>query len=275
MRKTNPTRLAQVYWNSLKETPPQLVGMTPLGGGGVFEAPYRHYFEFRHLKRIVAFRKSMNVVELGSGNGRWATSIAPLVGHYDCVDLSETGMQIARESVKAKGLSNVDFHIESIVDFSGDRVYDVIYFSGVSQFLTDDQIREVLANLSEWVGQNTIIVDRSTITFDRRTTMEAGNYYSIYRTPDEIKNIFGNCGYQIEYQNATYRFLRCARAVGNPKIRQFLASLVIAAQPISFYLMLLFSYVADTLSPSPVRYEGLRQSHDFFKFKKSEKVFVG
>ena len=270
MGKANPARLAQVYWNSLKEMPPQLVGMTPLGGGDVFEAPYRHFFEFKHLKRIIPFGHNMNVLELGSGNGRWATSIAPLVKHYDCVDLSEVGMRIALKSIKNKGLSNVDFHVESIVDFSGDRFYDVIYFSGVSQFLTDEQIRRVLGNLSEWINQNTIIVDRSTISFEKRTTMEVGNYYSIYRTPNEIINIFKYCGYQLKYQKTTYRFLRCARIVANLKICPFLTSLTIAIQPVSYYLMLLFSFIVDMISSAPVEYEGLQQSHDFFKFKKSE-----
>ena len=64
-----------------KDTPPQLVGMYPLGQEGLLEAPYRRYFETRHLKKIVRFHERMNILELGSGNGRWAVSLAPLVYH--------------------------------------------------------------------------------------------------------------------------------------------------------------------------------------------------
>lgn len=261
MDKVNFADLDGRYQN----TPAQLVGMYPLGGGGLVEAPYRHYFELQHLSKIVRFHHAMNVLELGSGNGRWAVSLAPLVSDYTGVDLTPRAIEIAQGVVSGRMIKNVTFHEMSILDFKGDRPYDVIYFSSVSQYLEDDQIHQVLNNLSSWVTPSTIIVDRSTVKYRQREILERPGYYSILRTPDELDKIFKEHGFALSYYKRSYRFLRGAQFLIHPPLNRILPAIVKWTQPVSLYLMLALSWIADIINPIPFKEDDW--SHDFLLFK--------
>jgi SAM-dependent methyltransferase len=250
-----------------KNTPPQLIGMYPLGGGGLVEAPYRHYFECRHLERIIHFGKQMNILELGSGSGRWAVSLAPLVNHYTGVDLTHKAVVIAREAIAAQRISNAEFYEQSILDFKGNRPYDVIYFSGVSQYLENDQLQRVLDNLSPWMTPGTVIVDRSTISYRAREVVSRKDYYAILRTSQEIRDIFRPYGFFLKYSKRSYRFLRGARFLLRPPLDRILPQVVQLTAPASLWMMLGASFVIDHLHP--IVYEGGNLSHDFLLFNRS------
>lgn len=253
---------------SYSKTPPELVGVYPLGGGGIIEAPYRHFFELQHLKSIVNFTSKMNVLELGSGNGRWIASLAPLVAHYTGVDITHEALDIARKVVACKVIPNVDFHEMSILDFYGDRPYDFIYFSGVSQYLDDDQIHRVLNNLSRWIKSETIIVDRSTVNYRQREILSRTDYYSLFRTPQELEHIFKNHGYCLKTHKRSYRFLRGGRFLRQPIISKYLPILVGACSPLSLYTMFGLTFLLDLIYPIP--FEGGDRSHDFHLFISEE-----
>jgi SAM-dependent methyltransferase len=247
-------------------TPRQLVGVYPLGGGGAMEAPYRHFFELRHFLSIAPLRPDMSVLELGSGNGRWALSIAPLVQTYTGVDLSPRAVEIAREDAASRGLRNVDFRELSILDFRPDRAYDLIYFSGVSQYLEDEQLGAVLQNLSPGFKPDTLIIDRSTVNYRAREILRRENYYSILRTPEELRALFAERGFRLDYCRRSYRFLRGARFLTARPWNRLVTAFVLGVQPLSLWLLYGFSWLADTLHPIP--FEGGDRSHDFLVFRR-------
>ncbi len=248
-------------------TPPQLVGMYPLGGGGLIEAPYRHYFELRHLIKIIKFSNKMNILELGCGNGRWAVSLAPRVAHYTGIDVTPRALEIARTAMDSHSIRNADFQEMSILDFKGGRPYDLIYFSSVSQYLEDSQIHQIMNNLSEWIKPTTIIVDRSTLNYPSRYVLERPGYYSILRTPQELDNLFRIHGFSLVYYKRSYRFLRGARFLKLLPLNRFLPSIIQRTQPVSLYTMLFFSWLADTIKPKPNPFNDCGSSHDFLLFE--------
>ena len=262
--KNNPD-LIKNYW-SKPCLSRQMVGTYPLGNCGLFEIPYRHYFELKHLKKIVNFNKSMNVLELGCGNGRWVISLASLVKQYTGVDFSRVPLDIAEEDVKANGLNNVEFHECSLTEFSCNRSYDVVYFSGVSQYLEDEELKLVLDNLSKCLKAETILVDRSTVNFKKRELLATKDYFSILRTPEELAEIYGIYGFRLQYQKRSYRFLRGYQLFRIGWINRVASILSMYTRPISFYIMICFSFIADVLNPIP--FEGGDRSHDFLIFKR-------
>lgn len=263
MRNINFADLDKGY----QDTPPQLIGMYPLGGGGLIEAPYRHYFELRHLTKIINFNKKMSMLELGCGNGRWAVSLAPRVAHYTGIDVTPRALEIARDSVNALNIGNATFHEMSILDFKGDRPYDFIYFSSVSQYLDDQQIHQIMNNLARWIKTSTIIVDRSTLNYDGRQILERPDYYSILRTSNELDHIFQAHGFSLAYYKRSYRFLRGARFLTLSPLNRLLPSIIQRTQPVSLYIMLFFSWLADTIKPKPNPFDDCGSSHDFLLFK--------
>ena len=85
------------FWNTEQGVHKTSVG--GLGGGEELESDYRAYFELKHLKNIVPFDPKNSLLELGSGKGRWALVLAPLVGQYEGVDFSEISLKAAKCAV--------------------------------------------------------------------------------------------------------------------------------------------------------------------------------
>ncbi len=208
----------------------------------------------------------MNLLELGSGNGRWITAIAPLVKHYDAVDFSHHAIEIARESIVSLNLNNVNLIEESVIDFYSSRKYDVIIFSGITQYLQDDEIRKIIRNISPCLTNNTIIIDRSTINYKKREILQSHDYYSIFRTPSELQNIFSDFGFVLTYQKRSYTFLRGGKMYLFKPIYNIFLLFAKILGPFFFEFLHFFSLMADLIYPIP--FEGGDRSHDFFIFRK-------
>lgn len=257
------------YWNSISGTPKDLMGCYPMGGGGLLEAPYRHYFEVKHLRKIIHFHKHMNVLELGCGNGRWAVSIAPLVNSYTAIDFSAPALSIAMNRVQEARISNVNFYELPIVQFEGEMQYDIIYFSGVTQYLQDSEVKKVLTNLKPWITSSTIIIDRSTLNYKSREILDNQNYFTILRTPSEIAEIFNEYGFKKKYQKRSYRFLRGGRFFNSRPLIILLPKVSNFIHPVSYLLLFAFSWCADFINP--ILFEGGDRTHDFIILKMDDK----
>ncbi|MGO8823214.1 MAG: class I SAM-dependent methyltransferase [Desulfomonilaceae bacterium] len=256
------THYVKEYENRPEGYPWQLVGVHPMGGGGLVEYPYRCYFELKHLRQIVPLTKNMNVLELGCGNGRWIKSLAPLVKHYTGVDSDQEGITIARE--RTLDITNVDIQELNIRDFRGDRSYDFVYFSAVSEYNEDNILHIVLENLSKWFTPTTIIVDRSTINYKQSSINREKNGCYVYRTPQQIEDIYGKHGFVLQYTKRSYRPLRLGRFLSKQPLEPTLSRVIEVTQPVSFYVMLSLSFLADILHPTERTSLGI--SHDFFLF---------
>jgi SAM-dependent methyltransferase len=254
------------YEHDNEQYPPELVGVHPMGDGGLVEYPYRHYFELKHVNRIVRFTKDMNVLEVGSGNGRWVMSIAPFVKHYTGVDSDHEGMTIARAGVERLGITNVDLKEMDIGDFKGERPYDLIYFSGVCEFLEDDQIHDALKNVSPYFTSRTMILDRSTTNHKQPSVERVHGGFYTYRTPKQLQDMFGKHGFVLQYQNRSYRPLRGGRFVSKSPLEATIRRLVESTRPASFYLMHSLSFLADIIHPTQIASKGV--SHDFSLFSR-------
>lgn len=258
---------AQRYWDSQGAVPPQMLGVHGMGGGGLAEVLYRHYFESKHLRRVIPFEKTTRVLELGCGNGRWALALGPRVAQYVGVDFSKCALDRARSEIARMRLDNVVLHEVPILDFHPVGQFDVIYFSGVSQYLEDADLLQILRNLSQSILDSTILVDRSTINDERREVIHTPDYYSIFRTPGELETLYASGGFRLLYRKRSYRFLRLTRPLNNPWAGAAAAWLVSLFQPLSYYLMWSYSLCADLLHPIP--FEGGHRSHDFLIFRKN------
>lgn len=269
MQQTHSQSIVKTYWNTMGNTPRQLIGVYPMGGGGLLEVPYRHFFEVKHLRQKVCFDETMNVLELGCGNGRWILSLAPLVKSYTGVDFCNVALDIAQEDINKLGLKNVELRDQSIVEFKGELPYDVIYFSGVTQYLQDDELKTVLKNLSQYFKETTVLVDRSTVNYKERENISSTHYISIYRTPKELNAIYSEFGFRLIYEKRSYLFLRGSKIWNSFRLFQNSFRLLVhITRPISYYVMLLFSFFADTINPK--HFEGGDRSHDFLIFKRSD-----
>lgn len=263
---SNKAQIIEEYFDRKAAYQPEFAGTYPLGDCGYSEILYRHYFEFQHLQNLVSLSKEMTVLELGCGGGRWALSIAPLVKKYIAVDFSRQSLEIAMNRASVKKISNIEFICSSIQEFIPHDNYDLIYFSGVTQYIEDDEIVEILNKLSLCSKPNTVIIDRSTISLGERITKSENNYFSIYRTAPELIDTFRRAGWIFTYRNRSYRFMRFSNIVNLPIINSALPKLILMTQPFSFHIIYILVCLADKTSPAI--FEENKFDHCFFVFRK-------
>ena len=253
---------------------PEFVGIWPMGTGSLIEIPYRHYWELRHLLKILPKNQNLKILELGCGAGRWAFSFAHIVSKYVGVDISERQINYARQKSKKNNLSNCTFieaDITKPIPLNGQK-FDVIFFGGVLQYLNDDQIAVLLLQCKTWITKSGIIVDRSTIVTEReRYVRDDENYFCIYRTPKELEKVFEKSGFNQTYNKRTYRYLRFP-CLWKLKPINTLTKVGIKIAPwLAFRKMLLVSIFGDLLFGKSGRDDdGIFYSHNYFVFERQK-----
>lgn len=263
MEKNN-YQVAREYWEQTHA--PQL-GVIALGDGGRSEILYRQYEEVRHLKKIVAFDRGNSVLELGCGNGRWAFALAPLVASYVGVDFSQSMIDAANGRAAALGLDNVTFHRIALQDYATDQRFDVIYLSGVSQYLHDADLKALLGRLQCALKPNGIVVDRSTTSVRERLVIEKSDYFSVYRTAAEIVALYRGAGWTNYYCQPSYRILSFPLVMQRWMAGQKFAKLVSFTAPFSFFLLRAWAAASGSQFDPTGRLSEF--SHDFFLFRRS------
>jgi SAM-dependent methyltransferase len=259
-------QVSRGYWG--QKHAPQLLGVTALGDGGLSEVLYRQYEEVRHLRKIVTFDRRKSVLELGSGNGRWAFALAPLVAAYVGIDFSQSMIYAANRQVAELGLDNVTFRRIALQDYTPDQRFDVIHLSSVSQYLHDADLKALLGRLQGALKPNGIVVDRSTTRDRARFVLERSDYFAVYRTAAEIVALYRGAGWNNYYRRPSYRILSFPPVMRRRVAGRKFARLVSVTAPFSFYLLRAWAAASGTrFDPTG----GLSEfSHDFFLFRSSE-----
>lgn len=260
----NLEEIIRAQWNDMDDIPPELIGSAALGGGGRLEARYRHYFELRHFLKIVPLKRTMNVLELGSGNGRWGIALAPRVCSYTGVDFSKAGIRVARARASRKKLLNTTFLEQSISEFRGEGIYDLIYFSGTSQYLQDQQLADFMKRLIPHMSRETLLVDRCTVNYSARVVHNTPDYYCIYRTPEELAWLYREFGFVLDYRARAYRYLRGGDRMQKGLTGKWLPLIVRLLQPLSWHLLRFITWSFDQIRPPYVK-----GYHEFFVFSRT------
>lgn len=256
------------YWSKDAATAerPEQAGCPPIGDCGLVESLYRHFEESRNLRKLVAFEKRHKVLELGCGNGRWTLALAPLVNHYTGVDFSEQMLSIARKRAGADRLSNTSFACAKAQDFLPDGKVDVLYLGGVSQYIHDGDLSAMLSRLHGHVAEKGVLIDRSTVHFQTRSSLDEDDCFCIYRTPEEIESIFSEAGFRLRIRTPSHIHLNFPNFARRILKTNFASHAVEACAPMSFHALRMAAYATRAILGR--RGWEAEFSHDFFIFEK-------
>ena len=166
-------------------------------------AYYRKHQEEAHFEKLIKLNKNMKILEVGCGTGRWAFYFAERVKKVVAIDLSDKMIEIARKKQKDSSTKNVEFHCLSAMDFEADEKFDFVYFSGVLQYIGDQDIERILARLPEWMNRDGLCLSRDTLSLQNRFSMTE-DYPVIYRTKKEYEELFKKHGLKLVYQGKSY-----------------------------------------------------------------------
>ena len=166
-------------------------------------AQYRKYQEEEHFSEIIKFKKDMNVLEIGCGTGRWAFYMAPKVKKVVAIDASENMIKNAKNKQKKRNIKNIKFYCRSGCGFETSQRFDVIYFSGVLEYIMDSDVNLILNKAARWLNKGGVCASRDTVTLKQRV-VEAGDYPAIYRTKEEHIKMFAENNLDLVYNEKSY-----------------------------------------------------------------------
>ncbi len=263
------------YWTTQPSENPELLGVPAVGGGGPIEVLYRQYEELRHFRRIVPIDKSKLLLELGCGNGRWAIALAPLLNYYEGVDFSAQMIAIARSRAEKHGLKNVGFFEAAAQAYGPVHSFDVIYLSGVTQFIEDGDLITLVSELRRYLKPGGVIVERSTVKINGREEVLArtsDQYTSIYRTAQELSSLFYTAGFHKSYQRESYAYFNFPPKVNAFFNRRKIVKMIRGTAPLSFIILRLLALMSrKTLGPLG---EMRDYAHVFMRFRRSSDTYV-
>jgi SAM-dependent methyltransferase len=193
------------FWDRQAAAAPERAGM--LGVLGPAGARYRTQAEWAHLLRVVAPRPEWAVLELGCGAGRWAFLLAPRVRFIRGLDVSGRMIELAEAERARRGLANVAFERGSLPDYAPPEQYDLIYFSSLLNYLTDDDARRAVARMAAALRPGGVLLSRDTVRPAGREVRE-GEYPIVYRPLDEYTAPFREAGFRLSYQAESFRWPR-------------------------------------------------------------------
>lgn len=171
--------------------------------GREFEALYRVQAEQERFLTLFDCRPTASVLEVGSGGGRWAFFLAARIARYVGLDISPKMVAIADAERARRGLENARFECASLLDYTSDRPFDLVFFSGVLQYIDDATIATTLAKASRMLAPGGFFVSRDSVQIEERV-VKAGDYPVIYRTPEEYRRLFEAAGFERTYMDVSY-----------------------------------------------------------------------
>jgi ubiquinone/menaquinone biosynthesis C-methylase UbiE len=202
------------FWNNaaLKTSLVDKASAGMLTEGNEFNAIYRRNEEEAHFLRIFRPASTMRVLEVGSGGGRWSFFLADKVSSVTGIDFSSAMVELADQQRIARGLDNVRFINTDLLNFNDGQKYDLVYFSGVLQYMNDEEVMESIRKARSMLSPGGVIISRDTVQQLERVVLE-GEYPVVYRTVDEYAGLFLNGGFHMDYCQLSYQPRRFAGVV--------------------------------------------------------------
>ncbi len=183
-----------------------------LGPGTKFFEDYRQVQEEKNFNDIVDIKKIKNVLEVGCGGGRWSFYLCDKVSFVTGIDISGEMIKLSESIRENRAVRNVKFIETDFLSFYDDVTYDLIYFSGVLQYIDDDTLKKMFKKINVILSAEGVVISRDTVQKVSRVEKSDG-YPVIYRTLNEYEVLFKKGGYQVKENRVAYNIVRFSRIV--------------------------------------------------------------
>ncbi len=173
----------------------------------------RNQREVEVLLPFLSLDPESRVLDVACGIGRWNDALDKEIETYCGLDFCEDLIKIAK--ARHRDGKNVSFlvgsatDLEHILDVNRKGKFNRILMVGVLMYLNDADLRNVLNQVSHVAEKDAILCIREPIAIKDRLTLKhffseelKDNYNAIYRTREELMNIFNDtllsAGFHVE-----------------------------------------------------------------------------
>lgn len=249
---------------------PLVVGVYPMGTGLDIERPYRHYWELKKFISYLPKKDNLTLIELGCGAGRWGVSLARTLKKYIGIDISHSQIEIAKNIVNQRKLTNVIFMAGDLSQLALlNEEINIVYASGVFQYVEDTEVENILKQTKQLLANDGIFIDRSTFIAEKeRLVRDDTNYFCIYRRKKELIEIFEKNGFELIGNSRSYVYLRNKTFFNHKKISTLIKWGILHMETITFYIMRALSLIFERIDNTEHIHESIGIfSHEFTVFR--------
>jgi len=138
-------------------------------------------------------------VDLGCGFGDWSELFAPLVDELHACDVAPAFVEQTQRRVPSARVTCAD-----VRDFTFPAELDFVYIGAVLLYVDDADALEVLQRIRRAVVPGALVIWRDWCTYGwgRRTTNLRDTFYSVHRTPDDVRRIAELARFRVVEQRA-------------------------------------------------------------------------
>lgn len=187
----------------------------------------RNKAEVDRLLPLLQLDKQSRVLDLACGIGRWSDAITVDIDEYCGIDFSENLIELAQ---KRHHEAHRDFYVGSVNEFHDVLTrnqkgnFNRILLMGILIYINDNDLYSVMNQLIEVSEGHTVICIREPVGIDERLTLKEfyseelkDNYNAIYRTRDELMNVFEETLLAAGFRMTQSGFLFSEDALNNRK----------------------------------------------------------
>jgi ubiquinone/menaquinone biosynthesis C-methylase UbiE len=125
---------------------------------GKFEA------EKIHINKVIDFSKYKNVLDLGGGVGIWAEFFIESCDKVTLVEKQLKFIEIAKSSINSDKINYINCDVQN---FESEEQFDLIFLSGVSIYLSDNDFQKLLLKIDRIIAPNGLFVIRDAYGIDQ------------------------------------------------------------------------------------------------------------
>lgn len=164
----------------------------------------RNEAETHKLLPKLQLTESSKVLDVACGIGRWSDAIQEDIDEYCGLDFCESLIKLAQE--RNMDRSNRKFYVSrneevaQVLKQNGEGEFNRVLLIGALVYLNDEDVIKTLNAIESICQKNTIICVREPIGIKERLTLKDNyseelndNYNAIYRSVDELKEMFQCC----------------------------------------------------------------------------------
>jgi SAM-dependent methyltransferase len=167
---------------------------------------YQGWFE----KRFAALGvRSGLIADVGCGNGQWTVLFARLAEKVVAFDFTEGFLADCRRRLEAAGLADkVELVCSDAVHADLPPGTDLVVCGAVTQYLSDDEIAELLPRLRDALAPGGFLYLRTTVAkWRERVTNLSERFQGIYRSMDWYEARFAATGLRVVERARATRYL--------------------------------------------------------------------
>lgn len=162
--------------------------------------------ESKVLNRIIEETNENDILlDLGCGYGHWSIHFSRLFKNVIGVEYSESLTKYGQKLAIEKNIKNIAFKHSDVCSFQFEGFYDVVLISGLFLYLHNEDVTDILTRLSKHLSKGSRVIlrdgmsllEHDHIIVDKYSSALEDNYSAIYRTPENYKRLFSECGYQL------------------------------------------------------------------------------